>query len=84
MLIGEKVRLRPITAADLSLLEAWANDPAINSEYNTFALRPSGQISRAFAESGFLSDARGELIVSTQTDETAGHVSYRGLGVHPS
>lgn len=84
MLIGEKVSLRPVIAADLDLLEAWANDPAINGEYNTFALRPSGQLSRAFAETGFLSDARGKLIVSTQSGETAGEVSYRPISHGPS
>lgn len=84
MLIGEKVSLRPVTAADLDLLEAWANDPAINGEYNTFALRPNGQIPRAFAETGFLSDAHGELIVSTQRGETAGDVSYRPISHGPS
>ncbi len=84
MLIGERVNLRPVTVADLDLLEAWANDSAINGEYNTFALRPSGQIQRAFAETGFLSDAHGELIVSTQTGETAGDVSYRPIRHGPS
>lgn len=84
MLIGEKVSLRPITAADLDLLEAWANDPAVNSEYNTFALRASGQISRAFAETGFLNDLHGELIVSTLSGETAGNVSYRPIRHGPS
>ncbi len=84
MLIGEKISLRPITAADLELLEAWANDSAINSEYNTFALRPRGQIPRAFAESGFLSDTHGELIVCTQAGETAGDVSYRSISHGPN
>jgi len=84
MLLGEKVKLRPVTAADLDLLEAWANDPSINSDYNTFALRPSGQIPRTFAETGFLSDEHGDLLVCIQTGETVGNVSYRRVMHGPS
>ncbi len=83
MFIGEKVDLRPVSVTDLDLLEAWANDPAVESEYGTFGLQPSGRMRRAFAETGLLSDSRGTLIVATKDGEIAGHVTYRHVAHGP-
>jgi len=83
MLIGEKVDLRPVTVTDLDLLEAWSNDPAVESEYGTFGLQPSGRMQRAFAETGLLSDNGGSLIVAAKDGEIAGHVTYRRVAHGP-
>lgn len=83
MLVGGKVDLRPVTVTDLDLLEAWSNDPAVESEYGTFGLQPSGRMQRAFAETGLLSDSGGSLIVATKSGEIAGHMTYRRVAHGP-
>jgi len=83
MLIGEKIDLRPVAVTDLDLLEAWSNDPAVESEYGTFGLQPSGRMQRAFAETGLLGDNGGTLIVATKDGEIAGYVTYRRVAHGP-
>jgi RimJ/RimL family protein N-acetyltransferase len=80
---GERVGLRPITAADIDTLEAWDADPAHDGEFNTFGLERSDHIQRAFAEHGFLSEYHGMLMIVTQDGERAGTVSYRMVAHGP-
>ncbi len=77
MLRGTRIDLRPVTEADLVLLEAWDADPEFEGEYNTFGLRPAGQTHRSFAEHRFLTDDRGRLLAATKESEVVGGVSYR-------
>lgn len=77
MLIGASISLRPIVASDLDTLETWDSDPAHDGEYNTFGLHRSDYVRRAFAETGLLADDHGQLIITTETNEPAGTVSYR-------
>jgi len=77
MLRGTLIDLRPVTEADLALLEAWDADPDYGGEYNTFGLRPTGQTRRSFAEHRFLADDRGRLLAATKASEVVGDVSYR-------
>lgn len=77
MLRGTLIDLRPVTEADLALLEAWDADPEYDGEYNTFGLRPAGQTRRSFAEHRFLADDRGRLLAATKASEVVGGVSYR-------
>lgn len=83
MLVGEKVDLRPVIAADIYLLETWSNDPAVKSEYNTFGLQSSGRIRRTFAETGLLSDGSGTLVVVAKNGEIAGDVTFRHVAHGP-
>lgn len=83
MLVGEKVDLRPVTVTDLDLLEAWSNDPAVESEYGMFGLQPSGRMQRAFPETGLLSDNGGTLIVATKDGKIAGRLTYRRVAHGP-
>jgi len=54
MIQGENICIRVITEADLPLLDAWENDFAYNSEYNTFGLRRAGSRDKRFAEDGLI------------------------------
>ena len=47
---GGENSLRVVIQADLALLNAWANDPQVNSEYGSFGLIPADTIERSFAE----------------------------------
>jgi RimJ/RimL family protein N-acetyltransferase len=76
MIQGEKVRLRVVTRADLQLVEAWADAPGYEGEFNDFGLRPAGILEKRFAEDGLLSTRNGELLVITNDDEIVGVVSY--------
>ena len=84
MIQGEKIRLRVVTPADLAFLDAWANDPQVNSEYGSFGLIPSGTIERSFAENGLLSSQSGQLLVVTPDDTPVGLVSYHQIGYGPN
>ena len=84
MIQGEKVNLRVVTAADLALLTTWMNDRNFNSEYNTFGLRRIDSIEKSFAESGFLSQQSGELLIVIQTDIVVGNVSYHQVRYGPN
>ena len=76
MIAGEKIRLRVVTHTDLALLDAWQNDPQVNSEFGEFGLRPAGSVSRGFAENGLLSSRHGMLLIVTQDDTVVGLVDY--------
>ena len=39
MIQGKRIHLRVVTQADLALLNAWANDPQVHSEYGAFGLQ---------------------------------------------
>ena len=84
MIQGEKIRLRVVTQADLALLEAWANDSQVHSEYGAFGLRPAGSYERRFAEDGLLSMRFGQLLVVTHDDTPVGSVNYLQIGYGPN
>ena len=71
------LRLRPIAETDLALLEAWEADPDYDGEYNNWGLRRAGQLSRAFAEHGFLTDDHARFLVIDAAGDAVGDVSYR-------
>lgn len=84
MIQGKLVRLRLIERDDLALLAAWANDEAVNSEFNTFGLHPTNQLEHGFNDQGMFDDRQGELIVETLAGERAGTVSYRQVIYGPN
>jgi RimJ/RimL family protein N-acetyltransferase len=84
MLQGEKIRLRIVTHADLALIEAWANDLRVHSEYGDFGLRRSGGFEQAFADDGLLGARLGELMIVLPNDEVVGLVSYHQVGYGPN
>ncbi|MBO0777201.1 MAG: GNAT family N-acetyltransferase [Ktedonobacteraceae bacterium] len=84
MIQGEKIYLRVITRSDLALLNAWANDPHVQSEYGSFGLRPADVYERRFAENGLLSAQSGQLLVVTHDDTPVGRVSYYQVGYGPN
>lgn len=77
MLRGARIDLRPLTEADLALLDAWEADPDYDGGFNTFGLRPADQRRRAFAEHGLLDDEQGRLLIVTKAGEPCGDISYR-------
>ncbi len=84
MIQGEKIHLRVVTHADLVLLNTWANDLQVTSEYGSFGLIPVGIVERSFAENGLLSSQFGRLLVVTSDDTPVGLVSYHRVGYGPN
>lgn len=84
MLRGEHILLRPATRSDLAQLEAWQNDPAFQSEYGTFGLRPAGQLEHHFAENGFLTERQGLLLIVSLDGELLGEISYHQVRHGPN
>jgi RimJ/RimL family protein N-acetyltransferase len=84
MIQGEKVYLRVVTQADLALLEAWENDPAYNSEFNSFGLRPVGLLAKRFAEEGMLGVRYGKLLIVSNEGGLVGDMSYHQVGYGPN
>ena len=84
MIQGERVHLRVVTAADLTLLTTWMNDLNFNSEYNTFGLRRADSIEKRFAENGLLSSQSGVLLIVIQSDMVVGDVSYHQTRYGPN
>jgi RimJ/RimL family protein N-acetyltransferase len=76
MIRGEKICLRPVTRADLLLLDAHANDVEFNSEYNNFGFTPDQHLTSIFERDGLLSPGMGTLVVLTLDDQFVGSVSY--------
>ena len=84
MIQGGKIRLRVVTQADLALLNAWANDLQVHSEYGSFGLQDAGSFERHFAEDGLLSTRFGQLLVVTHDDTPVGLVNYHQVGYGPN
>ena len=84
MIQGEKIGLRVVTQADLALLNAWANDLQVHSEYGSFGLIPAGSYEKGFAENGLLSSQGGQLLVVTPDDIPVGLVNYHRIGYGPN
>jgi RimJ/RimL family protein N-acetyltransferase len=76
MIHGTLINLRPVTRADLELLDAWANDRDFTSEYNDFGLAPADAYSQRFAEDGMLSERQATLLIVTHAGEVVGDVTY--------
>ena len=84
MIQGEKIRLRIVTQNDLALLNAWANDLQVHSEYGSFGLRPADSYEQRFAEDGLLSSRFGILLVVINDDTPVGQVNYHQVGYGPN
>nr|HET6904650.1 GNAT family protein [Ktedonobacteraceae bacterium] len=86
MIQGEKVYLRIVNQVDLPLLESLENDPAYNSEFNSFGLHGAGFLEKRFAEDGLMSARHGTLLIVTNSpsDTVVGTVSYHQTGYGPN
>ena len=71
------VRLRPITEADLDLIELLYEDPDEAGTYGFYGYQNPGVLRRGFADGGLLSPRDGRLAVVAGDDgELAGEVSW--------
>ncbi len=78
-----RVRLRDVTLADADLLDGWAADPEVLSEYNDFG-GPPQQLSRDALASGPLRDDRkGMLVVELADGTPIGTVSWHRVNYGP-
>ncbi len=77
MIKGKLINLRPVTRADLPLLEKWSNDQEFQSEFNFFGYRGTEGYARQFEEDGMQGIYRGTFMVVTPEGEEAGDISYR-------
>ncbi|GCE09634.1 GNAT family N-acetyltransferase [Dictyobacter aurantiacus] len=84
MIQGERIRLRPLQAADIDTLHSWANDPAYEGEYNNFGLTRDKHLQGRFEANGCLESSRGMLAIETLTGELAGTISYRTARYGPN
>ncbi|WP_433375011.1 GNAT family N-acetyltransferase [Actinoplanes sp. CA-142083] len=72
------LRLRPVRADELDILRTFAQDPAF-APTTWVGFRSVNKIDKEFAESGFLEDGKGRLIVEAD-GSAAGFVAYwKGL-----
>jgi [ribosomal protein S5]-alanine N-acetyltransferase len=72
----QQVRLRPISAADLELLERAAVEPEVGGRANWAGFRHAGAVRRQFEADGLLGDDHGEL-AAVSDEATVGFVSWR-------
>ena len=70
--MDSSVWLRPVTEADLDLIEMLYEDPAEAGEYGFYGYLNPGVLRRRFTESGLLGDHGGRLAVITGEAGTAG------------
>jgi RimJ/RimL family protein N-acetyltransferase len=84
MLHGEKIYLRPVLQDDLPIFAARANDIAFLTEFNFFGLHQQNGLEQQFQEEGLLGPRHGTLVVVTcESDQVAGDVSYRQVRYGP-
>lgn len=82
------VRIRPVTEAELDLLELLYGDPGEASEYGFFGYKSLGGLRRGFAEDGLISQDHGRLAVvlggAGEAGEFIGEVSWRKAVTGPT
>lgn len=80
-----RVRLRDVTMADAEMLDRWAADPAVGSEFNDFGM-VSEPISReALARGPLRNERNGQLIVERLSDgEPIGGVGWHQVRYGPN
>ncbi len=66
------VHIRPVTEAELDLLEVLFTDPGETTLYGFFGYQNPGQLRRDFAEPGFMTEDRGRLAVAVGAGDEAG------------
>ncbi|MGH8888555.1 MAG: GNAT family N-acetyltransferase [Acidothermaceae bacterium] len=79
------VELRPVTEADLALLDEWQHDPIHRSEYGDFLVmyREADKQREHWNTDGLLGEDSGELIV-TADGEPVGDVQWRTVEYGPN
>ena len=68
------VRLRPVTEADLDLIELLYEDPDEAGVYGFYGYLNPGALRRGFGEGGLISDRHGRLSVVAGDQGTAGEL----------
>jgi RimJ/RimL family protein N-acetyltransferase len=82
---GSTVRLRDLTIDDADLLDAWATDPEVRSEFNDFGVEPSPVDREALAKGPFRNERNGELVIERIADGAPiGSVSWHRVGYGPN
>ena len=80
--MDEAVTLRPLTEADLVILERLTQDPAATGEFAWLGWHKLGQYRRSWADNRLISDDGGILIVAREEDRL-GIVSWRKVPSTP-
>jgi RimJ/RimL family protein N-acetyltransferase len=81
--VASQVTLRPVTEDDLAWLASLRNGPAATGPHEWHGWTDPGWIRRRWAESGFLGDGGGTLIVLHGADR-AGEISWRKVQTGPN
>jgi RimJ/RimL family protein N-acetyltransferase len=84
MIRGERVCLRPVERSDLPTLEAWTNDESAHGAYNMFGLEGRQGLEQGFANTGFLDERQGMLLVVMPAGQPVGSVGYRVVEYGPN
>jgi RimJ/RimL family protein N-acetyltransferase len=81
-LVPARVRLRPVRASEVELLEGWRADEEAQGPFGWFGFEPPGALGRRHERDGLLGEDRGNLlVVGDLPDHTPiGEVSY--IAVH--
>lgn len=78
-----RVRLRDVTLDDADLLDGWAADPAVLSEYNDFGGPPNTLPRDALREGPLRDDRKGMLVVVLADGTPIGTVSWHRVNYGP-
>ena len=79
------VRLRDVAIEDADLLDAWADDPDVRTEFNAFDMPRSPVDREALARGPFRNERNGELIVERLEDgQPVGSVSWHRVAYGPN
>ena len=80
-----RVRLRDVTLADAEMLDRWAADPAVGSEFNDFAMVAEPISREALARGPLRSERNGQFIVERLSDgESVGGVGWHKVRYGPN
>ncbi|MYW02983.1 GNAT family protein [Streptomyces sp. SID3343] len=72
----DPVVLRPVTEADLSMIEQFLTDPEASGPFQWYGWGDPGRVRRQWAENGLLSDGAGRLTVAAGAEQL-GFVAWR-------
>lgn len=75
MLIGERVKLRPVREADLDAFVSAHFDLASRGDYFPLGVHSESGLRRRFAENGFWERGEGTLLIWHE-DEIVGHIEF--------
>jgi ribosomal-protein-alanine N-acetyltransferase len=76
MLAGEKIRLRPMSEADLARVYEFHQDISNRGAYFPIGVMAEPVFRRRFQETGFWEENEGMLLIMSDADDIIGHIEF--------